>query len=187
MDEPLVIFDLDETLIYASEYPMESFGYWRWEEYWIYPRPYLTEMLHEISQYYKIAIWTSSGSDYAKAVVGKYIEPHISLEFVWSQLRCTIRYDRELQEHYALKNLKKVFRKGYDKRRVLMVDDTPQKVRLQYGNYIRVSPFMGNSGDLELKGLSQYLLDLKDEVDFRILEKRGWISRYSSLVSRDVS
>lgn len=45
------------------------------------------------------------------------------------------------------KRLKKVQRRGYNLRRVLIVDDTPEKVLHNYGNAIYATPFLGDPAD----------------------------------------
>lgn len=58
-----------------------------------------------------------------------------------------------------------------------MVDDTPKKLRRNYGNLVRVLPFEGDQRDEELPDLIEYLNQLKDAKNIRRVEKRGWKSR----------
>jgi hypothetical protein len=60
-----------------------------------------------------------------------------------------------------------------------MVDDTPGKLARQYGNYIRVTPYLGNEDDRELALLTRYLRELRDVENVRRIEKRGWHPRVS--------
>ena len=57
-----------------------------------------------------------------------------------------------------------------------MVDDTPQKLERHYGNLIKTPEFLGDSADEFLPKLFVYLESIKDEVNFRKLDKRGWVS-----------
>lgn len=81
-------------------------------------------------------------------------------------------------ERYYIKDLSKI-KKLYKLEKVLMVDDLPIGLQRQYGNLIRVNPFTGNDEDQELKYLEKYLIDIKDELNFRTIEKRNWIDSIS--------
>ena len=65
-------------------------------------------------------------------------------------------------------------RRRYDLRQVLIVDDTPAKVRRTYGNAIYVAPYLGQQEDDELLHLARYLESLAGAPYVRRLEKRGW-------------
>ena len=73
---------------------------------------------------------------------------------MWARSRC-IRFrlprldeqgfdslDYSTQYEFA-KRLKKVVRRGFDLKRTLIVDDTPEKVSQNYGNAIYIKPFLG--------------------------------------------
>ena len=62
-----------------------------------------------------------------------------------------------------------------------MVDDTPSKLKNNYGNLVPISEFMGNVNDIELLRLIKYLLDLKKEKNIRKVEKRYWATKYNVL------
>jgi len=70
--------------------------------------------------------------------------------------------------------LKKVRRAGFELERVLVVDDSPEKLERNYGNIVVVSEFIGDPADRELLELADYLSELADEGDFRRIEKRAW-------------
>ena len=59
-------------------------------------------------------------------------------------------------------------------KRTLIVDDTPEKVRQNYGNAIYIKPYVGAPDDRELASLADYLLTLKDAENVRGIEKRNW-------------
>ena len=58
-----------------------------------------------------------------------------------------------------------------------MVDDTQKKLRRNYGNLVRVSPFEGDQRDEELLDLMTYLERIKGAENIRSIEKRGWRNR----------
>ncbi len=82
---------------------------------------------------------------------------------------------RELTYSYAnLKDLKKVKKKGYNLNQILVIDDTPKKLSRNYGNHIKIKPFVGDPNDQELLLLEKYLITLKSAPNVRTIEKRGW-------------
>jgi RNA polymerase II subunit A small phosphatase-like protein len=97
--------------------------------------------------------------------------------FVWNVSRCTQRFDPDTAEHYWLKDLKKVKRRGFQMQRVLMIDDSPEKLGRQYGNHLRLIPFEGDPEDRELLDVLPFLDWIRDRDDFRIIEKRDWRTR----------
>jgi RNA polymerase II subunit A small phosphatase-like protein len=174
----LLILDLDETLIYGSERPLERSPDFIAGPFHVYRRPFLEAFIKSVSEHFRLAVWTSSSSDYAKKIVVNILGNR-RLEFLWSRERCTQRLDLETRDYYWLKNLTKVKRKGFDLGRVLVVDDSPEKLTRNYGNHVRVSPFLGDSSDCELPRLAEYLLSLADCTNVRSVEKRGWRGQHT--------
>lgn len=58
--------------------------------------------------------------------------------------------------------------------RILIVDDSPHKSKLNYGNAIYPTEFLGDINDTEVKKLAIYLKSIKDIPNFRKLEKLNW-------------
>lgn len=170
----LLILDVDETLLHASEEPLDVPADFRCGPYFVSLRPHVREFLRECSTLFRLAIWSSSSADYLHAVLAQMLPADIPLVFVWSRKRCVQRFDGELHEHYFVKDLKKVKRLGFAPGRVLIVDDTPRKLERNYGNAIYVEPFVGDPDDNELPKLSRYLRKLASLDDVRRLEKRRW-------------
>ena len=82
-------------------------------------------------------------------------------------------------KHYV-KPLIKVQKKGIAPlEKILIIDDTPAKARLNYGNVIYPKEFTGNPQDEELWKLSKYLKTLKDVPNVRTIEKRNWREKYN--------
>jgi len=177
MKRPLLILDLDETLLWASEDQPEKGYDFRAFPYFVTKRPHLDVFLEAVLAWFDLAVWTSSGEDYAKATVSKLFEDPSSLNFVWASSRCTQAYDQDTLEAYALKDLKKVKRKGYPLERVLLIDDSPEKARRQYGNHLHLRPFQGDPHDRELLDVLPFLDWIRNQDDFRKIEKRNWRAR----------
>ena len=173
MQRPLLICDLDETLIHSTVAPLavaHDFTCW---DYLVHKRPFVAEFLETCARHYELAVWTSATVDYAQCVADRLFVVRLPV-FVWSRDRCTRRRDPETDTTYWLKNLDKVARAGHDLRRVLMVEDTPRNVERHYGNRIVVRPYRGDPDDRELRHLARYLERLAGESDVRRIEKRRW-------------
>ena len=173
----LLILDIDETLLFATEKPLSHNEDFMAQHYFVYLRPYLREFLDFANHNFRVAIWTSSNELYAQHIVKHIIPSDIPLEFVWARQRCVAKFNPENWEHEYIKDLKKVKRKGYKLEQILMVDDTPKKLRRNFGNLIKISPFMGDQRDEELLDLMVYLEQLVQVENVRCIEKRGWKSR----------
>lgn len=175
----LLILDLDETLVFASEKPLDRAPELRVGPYFVYRRPCVDEFLCSVAEHFQLAVWSSSSLDYARAIVALVFPPRIELKFVWGRDRCVQRYDGEWQANYYVKDLQKVKRLGYDLRRVLIVDDTPQKCERNYGNAVYVTEFTGDRDDRVLMSLETYLITLSAIANIRSIEKRNWMKRIS--------
>jgi TFIIF-interacting CTD phosphatase-like protein len=180
-NDKLLILDLDETLIHATETPLARPADFSIYTYHIYKRPYLDTFVATCLDCFDVAIWTSSGSEYATQVVATIFPDPQVLKFVWTSNRCSIAYnynfdliDGRYPSYYSRKPLKKVKRCGYDLESVIAIDDTPRKWEQSYGNLITVKPFEGDETDRELPDLLIYLDTLKHEQNIRRIEKRGW-------------
>ena len=185
-DRPLLILDLDETLIHSSFERLARVEDFRLFEHFVYVRPHLEHFLVECAARFRLAIWSSASDDYVEDIVRRIIPRHLPLEFVWGRSRCTFSLDSAMVQqlgyldpgsHYSyVKKLHKVKRRGYGLARTLIVDDTPAKCVHNYGNAIYVREYAGEAEDPELRLLAAYLATLKDAVDVRTLEKRHWRS-----------
>lgn len=174
MDRALLILDLDETLVYATHERGEIDPDFRLFDYYVKKRPHLDEFLDRIFALFDVAVWTSSGSSYAAQLVSRLFPDPDKLQFVWDVRRCTMRRDLVADRYYTIKDLKKVKRRGYKLERVLMIDDTPRKLRRQYGNHLMLAAFEGDPDDRELLAVLPYLEWLRGQENFRAIDKRNW-------------
>ena len=61
MDRALLILDLDETVVWATEEePAHGFDF-RAFRYFVTKRPHLDTFLSAVRQWYQLAVWSSSG------------------------------------------------------------------------------------------------------------------------------
>lgn len=174
---PLLILDLDECLIFGTESELNRPADFRVGPFYIYRRPHLGEFLLGCAEWYELAIWSSATCDYASEIARQICPNGVEWSFVWSRERCTQRMNPETHETVYLKDLKKVSRLGYPLERILIVDDTPDKLARHYGNAVYVSLFEGSEEDTELRLLLSYLESVRQVANYRTIEKRGWRSR----------
>lgn len=169
----LLVLDLDETLVHARHTPLDRPEDFRVGEYFIYRRPHLEAFITGALGLFDVAVWTSSGEQYAAKVIER-IFPAGALRFTWSSKRCTTVRDFETGEYGNKKDLAKLRRRGYPLESIIAVDDTPSKYSRSYGNLVTVSEFTGDPADDELPHLLRYLATLATIANVRTLEKRRW-------------
>jgi TFIIF-interacting CTD phosphatase-like protein len=177
MDEKsdkLLILDLDETLIHATEKELESPADFQFDKYFIYKRPQLHKFLGEISKHFTLGIWSSADDSYVKAIVENIKPENVEFDIIWGRNRCSLRRDYDLDIYCFEKRIDKLKKRGFKLEQIIIVDDTPEKSRSNYGNAIHIKEFLGDITDEELEHLHDYLLTLKGASNVRAIEKRGW-------------
>lgn len=184
--DKLLVLDIDETLIYATKEQLHAqadfqLDFGKAGHYHVYKRPGLDRFLQNIFQRFEVGIWTSSGSDYAKAVLSNLPIEEGQLSFLLTYKDCTQKrntdsFDQNFGQVTHLKKLKKLKRKGYPLEKIIMVDNTPAKVAQNYGNAVIVPDFQGDPEDQVLSDLWKYLVYLDQYDNIRSIEKRGWIN-----------
>jgi carboxy-terminal domain RNA polymerase II polypeptide A small phosphatase len=186
-DKALLILDLDETLIHSSSKELGRSCDFKVFDFFVYKRPHLDKFLVAVFSFYKVAIWSTGSDDYVDLLVKEILPPGLQFEFVWGRSRCTAKRMSAEDADYGstdpgridyIKPVKKLRNKGFNRERILIVDDSPHKVADNYGNAIYVSEFTGESNDDELLMLSEYLATISDVPNYRLLEKRGWRGRH---------
>lgn len=87
----LVILDLDETLIHATDKPHDDTWDFQVFHYKVYKRPYLQEFLLGLKEHFDVAVWSSASDDYVDLIVKEIFPEDYTLKFVWGRSRCTYR------------------------------------------------------------------------------------------------
>jgi len=174
MSRQLLILDLDETLIHAVEQPLNRREDFIVGPYYVYRRPHVDAFIREVNRHFDLAVWTSSTAGYADLVVEALFPESVELKFVWDRKRCVTVENLETQTRHWVKDLKKVKRLGYPLDRILVIDDTPQKLARHESNLIPVLPFEGSSDDEELLHMLRYLPTLLWAVDVRRRKLLNW-------------
>jgi RNA polymerase II subunit A small phosphatase-like protein len=177
----LLILDLDETLIYSTTNELERPCDFKVFDYFVYKRPGVEDFISDCANWFQLAVWTSSGCDYAREIIQHIFPESVQLQFVFTSERCTARFDGESGKYFYSKPLKKIKRKGYSLNQVLIVDDTPETFLQNYGNAILVQKYEGFEEDRELFVLLKYLDIIRFEDDLRSTDKRGWRRKVANI------
>ena len=181
--KPLIILDIDETLIHTESVPLEYEKHYDYDFkfkglgksfYYTKKRPFLDQFLNYVFESFDVAIWTAAGEDYALEILKGINIDKSKLKFFYTQENCTIKLSYDYSDYYGVKNLNKLKKKGYNLDKVLIVDDKSETAVNNYGNLIQVKPFTDDLDDTELLKLISYLEKIKDESNYRRIEKRGW-------------
>lgn len=176
-ERKLLILDLDETLIYATEEKSEREADFIIGRYFVYKRPFLESFLECCFENFDVAVWTAATKSYAEDILKTILMENQNLQFLWTRERCTFTFDAEEREHFYSKRMHKICRRGYKLESVIVVDDSPKVWQSSYGNLVGVTKFEGNESDDELKSLAIYLIKLKSVGNIRLIEKRNWRNR----------
>lgn len=174
-NKPLLILDLDETLIRGTTLQLEQEHFVVLPPYFVYKRPHVSDFLASVSEHFSLAIWSSANMPYIAAIARPLWEGLPEPLFVWDRGYCTHRYNPYANEITYIKDLRKVASRGRELHRTLIVDDDLSKVALQYGNALLIRPFCGEPDDAELPVLADYLVSLaQNHEDLQRVDKTGW-------------
>lgn len=113
-----VVFDLDETVVYARDGPL-------------YARAYLKDLFRSIKDDFEVIVWTAGERDYAKCVLEEINEDHIIDHLVY-------RHKKWFNEEDYTKDLRQL---GRDLNYTIMIENTPDCVRANPQNGIIVEDF----------------------------------------------
>ena len=102
-------------------------------------------------------MWSSSSEEYVSYVVKHLFGSKYPLLFSWSVSRCVQKEDPVSNGYLYIKDLRKVRAKGFDVENILIVDDSPEKIKRQLRNLVQIVPFEGNIEDGELIKLTDKL------------------------------
>ncbi|MFZ6733729.1 HAD family hydrolase [Undibacterium sp. Ji42W] len=146
---PLIVFDLDETLVHASTADLGHPATLTLTPYFVYQRPFLAEMLEQLAPNDDLAVWSSS-REYVDAIVAQVFGARYPLKFAWSVERCVQRVDIKNNSYVYIKDLRKIQGQGYTLDQVSIVDDSPEKIVRQPRNHVVIIPYLGDQNDRAL-------------------------------------
>jgi TFIIF-interacting CTD phosphatase-like protein len=166
---PLLVFDLDETLVSSSDR-----GHWRYLPHdgrmtwtrgdglegcmYVSIRPYARQMLRTARYFYDVAVWTRGDQQYADYCAGLLGG---EWAFVWARNRCVYKGMEPV-----FKPLKKIVDRSswpWKKPDVLMIDDERISGQRNHGNLV-VAPVWRASGDSAVDGADRWCIDLTTDL-----------------------
>ena len=171
IQKKLLLLDLDETLIHSefrdsSNYKYldkmkenskcynRSFSYIEndYKYYFdIYFRPFLFDFLHEIKNYFELAIFTASSKRYADTIIN-YIDPNNEFfKFRLYRDACI-----PIQKYLFIKDLRII--KDYDPMNVILMDNSLYSFINQPSNGMLIYSFYSNHKDNELMHAKNFLI-----------------------------
>ena len=158
MTRKLVIFDLDETLVHATNSQLEHAPSFEQTPYFVYQRPFVRELLTATRPFYDFAVWSSSSREYVDAVVEKLFGAEFEVKFAWAVERCVQRVHAQSNSYVYIKDIRKVQSQGYPVDRITIVDDSPEKIARQPRNHLQIRPYLGQTDDRELLAIAEELI-----------------------------
>jgi RNA polymerase II subunit A small phosphatase-like protein len=170
-DRMIIILDLDETLVHATLTKLDRPESFRFENHYVYVRPYLNEFIENCNQFSSLAIWSSAGQEYVHTIVNRFIPPSIKLNFIWTRPNYMTP---DALKWGNTKNLKRLIANGFEPSRALIIDDNPDESVCEFGNVLEVQPYRGENEDCELLLLSRYLQKVELSEDTRDIARPSW-------------
>ena len=192
----LLLLDLDETLIHSefrhpsnyksldklkenSKCYCRSFSYIEnnYKYYFdIYFRPFLFDFLHEIKNYFDLAIFTASSKGYADTIIN-YIDPNNEVfKFRLYREACI-----PIQKYVFIKDLRII--KNYDMKNVILMDNSLYSFINQPSNGMLIYSFYTNYKDNQLIHAKNFLIKyIYPSKDVRI-EIEKWF-QFSELLGK---
>lgn len=179
--DKLLVLDIDGTLIYSTEKKLDREHDFEVGSYYVYKRPGVDCFLENCLKWFEIGVWTSATLDYTQEIIRNLFGDIRKLSFLWCREKCTPRINNDensltFRSRYYVKDLKKLKKKGYPLKKIIVVEDSHKAVRRNYGNAVIVREYRGRADDDELFRLSDYLQILGPVENVREIEKRNWRS-----------
>jgi len=161
MKRKLIIFDLDETLVHATETRLPSAPDFEVGPYFVHIRPFCDDLLIAVAERYDIAVWSSSSERYVVEVAKRIFGEKYPIKFAWSLEKCVQKVDPRSNSYVYIKDLRKVQRHGYQLEEIIIVDDSPEKIARQPRNHLQVKAFHGESDDTCLLEIRDALMGVE--------------------------
>ena len=183
----LLIIDLDETLIHSefrtkenfdnldyivktSKCNVKTFSFFDENNIYymdVFFRPYLKLFLHEISQYFDLAIFTAAMKNYADTIIDYIDKNNEYFKFRLYRDACI-----PIQNKLYIKDLRII--KDYDPRNVLLMDNSLYSFMNQPSNGMLVNSFYMNHKDLQLISAKNFLINYISPCDDVRKECEKW-------------
>jgi len=146
----LLVLDIDETLVHATQVKLDIPHQLEIADYFVYERPDLDNFLKAASEVFDLALWSSSSTSYVEEIQKHLEAKGVSFRFAWSVDRCKQKPSVVSGGYVYLKDLRKLKKYGYDIEDVLIIDDTPEKLRQTSSRLIVIGEYLGSPNDNSL-------------------------------------
>lgn len=156
---PLIVLDINGMLCIKLE--KRTPGSVRCPSYDVKLRPYVTEFLHHMYTYYKVAFFSSTTEKNAIPICNALLteEQRNNTLFFW--FRDKTRTDPESNDHSTIKLVHDI-REIYDYAKILIIDDSATKLRFNHASEVLVCDTYERNDD------DTHLLDLITMIDAQI-------------------
>jgi RNA polymerase II subunit A small phosphatase-like protein len=153
----LIVFDLDETLVHATETALQHAHTFQVGPYFVYVRPFAFELIRFCASHFKIAVWSSSSQHYVEAVTAELFGTSFPVAFSWAVSKCVQKVDAKSNGYVYIKDLRKALKYGYGADEIIMIDDSPEKLQRQPARHLCLSAFTGDPLDAELLAVIEHV------------------------------
>ena len=165
--KPVLVLDLDETLVHCCNYDADGSQYHRTVSYQSQRngntirarmnfRPHAENFLKKASAHYELVVYTASEADYANAVCLELDPDQKYIKKVFSRSHCL-----KTEKGFVVKDLRVV--SGLDTSNTILVDNSAHCFAPQIKNGIPILPFTYEKEDTELLKLLDFLMYLKNQ------------------------
>jgi RNA polymerase II subunit A small phosphatase-like protein len=149
----LIVFDLDETLVHATEVPLPYAPAFQVGPYFVYVRPFASELIKFCASHFDTAVWSSSSERYVGTVTAELFGATFPVAFSWAVSKCVQKVDPSSNGYVYVKDLRKVMKYGYAADEIIVIDDSPEKLQRQPARHLCLPAFTGDPLDTELLGV----------------------------------
>ena len=146
----LILFDLDETLVHATQTRLPYAHAFQVGPYYVYVRPFTTELIKFSASHFDVAVWSSSSERYVEAVTAELFGTSFPVVFSWSVSKCVQKVDPRSNGYVYIKDLRKTLKHGYAADEIIMIDDSPEKLKRQPARHLCLPAFTGYPSDKQL-------------------------------------
>lgn len=149
----LIVFDLDETLVHATEVVLPCPHAFQIGPYFVYVRPFAADLIRFCASHFEIAVWSSSSERYVETVTSQLFGTSFPVTFSWAISKCVQKVDAKSNGYVYIKDLRKALKYGYAADEIIMIDDSPEKIQRQPTRHLCLPAFTGDPLDNELLGV----------------------------------
>jgi RNA polymerase II subunit A small phosphatase-like protein len=149
----LIVFDLDETLVHATEVPLPYAHTFQVGPYLVYVRPFASELIKFCASRFEVAVWSSSSERYVETVTAELFGTTFPVAFSWAVSKCVQKVDPRSNGYVYIKDLRKAIKHGYAADEIIMIDDSPEKLQRQPTRHLCLPAFTGDPLDTDLLGV----------------------------------